>query len=285
MGQRPRTVDYVAGTTEATSLFRRIEGNVVEPTDLARGPWDPQALHGGPVAALIAAAIEELPDDGVDWFVSRLTVELERPVSLQPILVEAEITRPGRKVSVIDVTVRLASTGNVLARARALRIREADIALPHDDETLAAMLEREPAPLGPEHGTHDEITALDYIGFHNGAVEHRFIAVPNATNGSVFDWIRLLVPVLPDRPLTSLQRIAAAADFANGISHVLPFETHLFLNPELTIHLFLPMRGEWVGMASTTHHGPRGVGMSDTALFDIDGRVGHSNQSLLLDVR
>ena len=66
---------------------------------------------------------------------------------------------------------------------------------------------------------------------------------------------------------------------------MLAFESHLFLNPELTIHLFHPMRGEWVGMASTTYHGPRGVGMSDTALFDIDGRIGHSNQSLLLDVR
>ena len=272
-------------TTEPPSLFRRIDGNVVVPTDLARGPWDPSALHGGPVAALIAQAIEELPDDGVAWFVSRLTVELERPVTLQPLVVETEVTRPGRKVSVIDVTLRLASTSNVLARARALRIREADIALPHDDETLAPMLEREPAPQGPEHGTDDEITASDYVAFHNGAVEHRFIALPNASNGAVFDWIRLIVPVLADRPLTSLQRIAAAADFANGISHVLPFESHLFLNPELTIHLFHPMRGEWVGMASTTHHGPLGVGMSDTALFDVDGRIGRSNQSLLLDHR
>ena len=275
----------MAGTTEATSLFRRIDGNVVEPTDLARGPWDPKALHGGPVAALIAQAIEELPADGVAWFVSRLTVELERPVTLQPLVVETEITRPGRKVSVVDATLRLASTGSVLARARALRIREADVALPHDDETLAPMLERPPAPLGPEHGTDEETLASDYIAFHNGAVAHRFIALPNAVNGAVFDWIRLLVPVLPDRPLTPLQRIAAAADFANGISHVLAFESHLFLNPELTIHLFHPMRGEWVGMASTTYHGPRGVGMSDTALFDIDGRIGHSNQSLLLDVR
>jgi hypothetical protein len=45
------------------------------------------------------------------------------------------------------------------------------------------------------------------------------------------------------------------------------------------------MRGEWVGMASTTHHGPHGIGMSDTALFDVHGRIGRSNQSLLLDVR
>ncbi len=123
------------------------------------------------------------------------------------------------------------------------------------------------------------------MAFHNGGVEHRFLDLPDAVNGEVFDWIRMLVPVLPDRPLTSLQRIAGAADFANGISHVLPFESHLFLNPDLTIHLFHPMRGEWVGMASTTHHGPRGIGMTDTALFDVHGRIGRSNQSLLLDVR
>jgi hypothetical protein len=38
-------------------------------------------------------------------------------------------------------------------------------------------------------------------------------------------------------------------------------------------------------MASATHHGAQGVGMTDTAVFDIDGRVGRSSQSLLLDVR
>lgn len=247
--------------------------------------WDPSALHGGPVAALIAEAIEASPDDGVAWFVSRLTVELERPVPLEPLVVETAVLRPGRRVSVIDTTLRLASTNAVLARGRALRIRAADVPLPHDDETVGPMLVPEPAPPGPEHGTDDEITATDYVAFHNGAVEHRFIGLPEAPNGGVFDWIRMIVPVLPDRPLTSLQRIAGAADFANGISHVLPFESHVFINPDLTIHLFHPMRGEWVGMASTTHHGPVGVGLSDTALYDIHGRIGRSNQSLLLDVR
>ena len=272
-------------TERATSLFRRLDGNVVVPTDLARGPWDPKALHGGPVAALLADAIEELPDDGVHWFVSRLTVELERPVPVEPLVVDAVVTRPGRKVAVIDATIRLASNSTVLGRGRALRIREADIPLPHDDEILAPMLALEAAPPGPEHGTEGDIRSTDYEAFHNFGVEHRFLELPDAVNGEVFDWIRMLVPVLPDRPLTSLQRIAGAADFANGISHVLPFESHLFLNPDLTVHLFHPMRGEWVGMASTTHHGPRGIGMTDTALFDIFGRIGRSNQSLLLDLR
>ncbi|HEX2783747.1 MAG TPA: thioesterase family protein [Ilumatobacteraceae bacterium] len=276
----------MAGTTEsAASLFERLDGNNVVPTALSRGPWDPRSLHGGPVAALIAQAIEQLPDDGVAWFISRLTVELERPVPVEPLVVDVEITRPGRKVSVVEATVRLVSTNTVLARGRALRIREADVALPHDDTDLGPLLAREDAPLGPEHGTQDELTSVDYVAFHNGAVEHRFVDTPGRVNGAVFDWIRLTVPVFSDQPLTSMQRIAGAADFANGISHVLPFESHLFLNPDLTIHLFHPMRGEWVGMASTTHHGPHGVGMSDTALFDIHGRIGRSNQSLLLDLR
>ena len=91
--------------------------------------------------------------------------------------------------------------------------------------------------------------------------------------------------MFPDLTPTPLQRVAAAADFANGISHVLPWESYLFVNPDLTIHLFRPLRGEWVGMASATHHGAQGVGMTDTALFDIDGRIGRSSQSLLLDMR
>ena len=103
--------------------------------------------------------------------------------------------------------------------------------------------------------------------------------------GPVIDWIRICVPMFVDVPLTPLQRVAGAVDFANGISHVLPSESYLFVNPDLTVHLFRPLRGEWVGMASATHHSSRGIGMTDTSVFDVDGRVGGSNQSLLLDHR
>ena len=38
-------------------------------------------------------------------------------------------------------------------------------------------------------------------------------------------------------------------------------------------------------MASATHHSSQGIGMTNTAVFDLDGHVGNSNQSLLLDLR
>jgi len=272
------------GGTEPVSLFVSLDDDVALPTGFARGPWDPGALHGGPVAALLAHAVEQLRSDDVDWFVARLTVELERAVPIEPLRVRAEVTRPGRRVSIVEATISRADSGAVLARARALRIRSASVPLPMNDAELAPFLGIEPAPPGPEQGRAGEVGPTGDIAFHNGGTEHRFVQETGAV-GPVVDWIRLCVPLFPDLELTPLQRVAAAVDFANGISRVLPWESYVFVNPDLTLHLFRALRGEWVGMASATHHGPNGVGMSDTAVFDVDGRVGRSSQSLLLDLR
>jgi hypothetical protein len=82
-----------------------------------------------------------------------------------------------------------------------------------------------------------------------------------------------------------LQRVVGVADFANGISHVLPFEAYLFINADLTIHMFQPLTGEWVGMASRSHPRLARSRHVDTALFDTGGRIGRSEQSLLLEAR
>ncbi|HEX9260715.1 MAG TPA: hypothetical protein VF855_14335, partial [Acidimicrobiales bacterium] len=70
-----------------------------------------------------------------------------------------------------------------------------------------------------------------------------------------------------------------------GVARVLPFETHTFINPDLTIHLLRPPRGEWIGMASKTHLGDQGYGLAESALFDERGRFGRSVQSLIVDER
>jgi Thioesterase-like superfamily len=255
-------------------------------TDASRGPWNPASLHGGPVAALLARAVEHHPTDGIDWFVSRLTVELERPVPVAvPLEWTATTTRPGRKVSLVDVTLTLVETGAVLARARALRIRRAPVALPYEDpETAPHLAPRSPLP-GPETAMPDRSARGDYYGFHNGGTEHRFVEGSWASPGAVVDWVRLNQPVVGGDEPTPLQRVAAAADFPNGVSHALSFDTHVFINPDLTIHLFRPLVGEWVGLRSRSLYADDGVGMSDTELHDERGPIGRSNQSLLLDHR
>jgi hypothetical protein len=233
---------------------------------------------------LLAHAVETLPADDIDWFVSRLTIELERPVPTEPLRYDAEITRAGRKVSIVDATVSRAESDVVLARARAVRVRTVDVPLPFDDAELAPLLEIEPAPSTPDDGQRVERATPTPIAFHSAAIEQRFVGDVERP-GPVFDWIRASVALLPDLALTPLQRVTAAVDQASGISAVLPAATHTFINPDLTVHLFRPLQGEWVGMASATHHHTGGTAMTNTAIFDLTGRIGNSNQSLLLDAR
>jgi hypothetical protein len=228
--------------------------------------------------------VEHVPGEGLA--VARLTVELLRPVPLEPLHLAAHVVRPGRKVQLVEATLEHAATGQELARARALKIRTADVDVPWDDPALAEHLVAEPPP-GEPHGLPRQRPALDSTeaAFHTQGAEHRFVAGTWADPGPVTVWIRLLVPVVAGEAPSGLQRVMAAADFANGIARVLPFETHLFINPDLTVHLLRAPEGEWVGMRSRTILGDAGFGLAESALFDERGRLGRSVQSLLVDTR
>ncbi len=260
-----------------SSLFEP-DGRNWMPTELARGPWDPGALHGGPVAALIAREMERL-DAPVPMRLSRLTVELLRPVPLAPLSVVAEVVRPGAKVGMLEASVARADDATVVAVARAQRIRVKDVEFAdfvHDD-----------VPEMPESAAEfSDVTpaGAQFTAYHNAAVEHRFQRGMFGVAGPAFDWIRLLVPLVPDESPTGWQRAAAVADFGNGISAVVPFDgSALFINPDLTVNLWREPEGEWVGMESQTRVSGSGIGMSDTAMWDRSGRIGRSSQSLLLD--
>jgi len=260
------------------------DGDTWVPQPWSRGPWDPSALHGGPVSALLGRAVEHVPGPGLS--VARVTVELLRPVPLEPLHVAAHVIRPGKKVQLVEATLEHAATGEEVARARALKIRSADVAVPWDDPALAAHLAAEPPPTLPddlprERSTHN----AEELAFHNEGAEHRFVAGTWAEPGPVTVWIRLLVPVVAGEEPSGLQRVMAAADFANGVARVLPFETHLFINPDLTVHLLRAPDGEWVGMRSQSILGTTGFGLAESALFDVRGRLGRSVQSLLVDTR
>ena len=84
---------------------------------------------------------------------------------------------------------------------------------------------------------------------------------------------------------SGLERVAAAADFGNGVSASLPYDDFVFINPDLTVHLLRPPVGEWVGMRTASYYGTAGAGMAESQLFDAVGRVGRSCQSLFVDTR
>lgn len=275
-----------AGVTERPwwgmdALFEP-DGPLLVPTDLARGPWDPRALHGGPTAALVAWQAErhwaQAPE--TEWALGRLTIELLRPVPLAPLAVEAVTVRPGRKVTLVAVTVRTGGAqGQEVARAVALGIRRQEVDLP------ARLTRSQDAPAGPD-GLAPAATpedAAEWPAFHNRGVEMRWASGVWRQPGPATVWIRLCAPVVAGEPVSPAMRAAALADFGNGISSELDFRTWRFLNPELTVHLARPPEGEWIRLEARTLLGDQGAALSDSTLSDLRGPFGRAAQSLLIE--
>ncbi|MCU1359267.1 MAG: hypothetical protein JWN99_556 [Ilumatobacteraceae bacterium] len=220
-------------------------------------------------------------DPDVQWPVARLTIELTRPVPvMEPMSISVSVERPGRKVSLVAAVL---THGDVeVARVRALRIRRADLDLPAG-ANLAVDDALPPPRAGPAERV--EWAVSDQVAFHSHGCEHRFVEGSWMQPGPVGVWIKLLYPVVDGEVPSGVERVAAAADFGNGVSGSLPYEDYLYINPDLTVHLLRPPVGEWVGMRTASYYGATGVGMAESALFDADGRLGRSCQSLFVDPR
>lgn len=259
-----------------------LDGTTFHPTALTVGPWAPGSQHGGAPAALLTRAIEAEPAPG-PLQLGRLTLELLRPVPLRPLTVTTEVVRPGRKVQLVRAVLR---DGDVeVAAAHGLRLRTEDLPLPEGAD------EEAPPPDGPDAGR--TTTFLPAVGadpgaapgdtFHATANDVRFTRGGFDIAGPAFAWVRLRVAVVAGEAVSPAARVAAAADFGNGLSWVLPKDRWSFVNPDLTVHLVRLPEGEWIGMDARTLPGATGIGMADVALHDRTGRIGRSVQSLLLD--
>lgn len=274
-----------------SSLFVRdaSDPGLYHPTELTRGPWSPDAQHGGPPSALLAMTLEAHDDgkaprrpEGSDdtMFVARLSVELLRPVPLEPLRVEVRVERPGRKVQLVAAT--MSADGKEVARATALRIRRAHVELP--EGSFPAI--DPPAPPSAGYDTATPWRHGDLASFHSHAVEHRFVAGGFDRPGPATDWIRLRVPLVEGEETPPVSRVAAAADFGNGVSWTLSrVDGYVFINPDLTLYLHAYPAGEWVCLDACTYPQPHGVGLAESRVWGEQGPLGRSLQSLLIERR
>jgi len=254
----------------------RLDGERVVPSELARGPWSRGHQHGGGPAALLARVVERAePLDAP--LVARLTIDLVRPVPLHPLRLETRIRRPGRKVQLVEAALLDGDTE--VALCRALRLRSLDLDVPPppsawpDDVTS-------PGASRPVAFTPSEAD----VGFWN-AMEMRVGRGDMFVAGPATVWLRLRVPLVEGEPPSPLQRVAAAADFGNGVSPAFDRLRYSFINADLSIHLHRVPAGAWVGLDAATFAEPHGIALAESGLLDERGRIGRSVQMLLLDDR
>lgn len=264
------------------------DGDRFVPTEQARGPWDPLALHGGAPAALIVSAFERMlaegQSDGSELQIGRLSFDFLRPIPLAPLTLSTRVVRPGRRVQ--QLAAELLAGEQTIVRASALGVT----AVPQQAAAAAgpgALLGAGESSMEPASSGKPIRFALDggkQASFAGTAMEMRWLSDPKAlAPGRV--WMRLRHPLLPGEAPSALARLAATADFGNGVSAALPFDRFVFINADLTVHLQRAPRGEWIGLdARTLLHGG-GVATAEGVLHDELGPLGRSFQTLVVQER
>jgi hypothetical protein len=253
-----------------SAFYEPLGGERFSATRHTRGPWDPGHQHAGPPAALLGRALERCePRDGM--LLARLTFEILKPIPVAEVEVETRIIRPGRSVELLEGELR--SEGATIMTVRAWRLLAAPAPTVNDTRPPPRPDEATPPP-----------PRLEGFGYGE-AVELRFAAGGWDIAGPATVWSRLRVGVVAGEEPTGLQRVLAVADSGNGVSAVLPMDEWLFINPELTVHVRRPPRGEWICLDAETTISHGGAAVARSTLSDDFGVVALGAQALLVAPR
>ena len=116
-------------------------------------------------------------------------------------------------------------------------------------------------------------------------MEIRFAGGTSYGRGPAQAWFRFARPLVDGDEPSPLALVVAAADFGNGVSRILDFDRHLFVNTDLTIHLRREPVGEWVMLDARTRVEPTASGSPRRRCTTSAGRSGSSAQSLYVAER
>jgi hypothetical protein len=252
----------------------RVDGNHVVTSPHAAGPWNETMQHGSAPSALVTWLAEQMPTAS-PMHVTRVTIDLLRPVPVAPLTFETEVLREGRKIQLVGV--RLMANGTVVVRATVLKIRAEAQALPPEiaDPPVTVPPPDQGGLLEPRYASSPFVTGMTIRAVRGG-----FLSLgPGAI------WYRANRPIVEGAGLSQVMRAVIAADFSNGSSPVLSFDDWTFLNADLTVSLSRPPVGDWILLDGESWIGPDGAGLAASKLADINGYFGRAVQSLVIEKR
>jgi hypothetical protein len=248
------------------------DGSQVVPTNLARGPWGPDRLHGGAVAALIADALGESMSAG--FRPVRFAMTFLKPAPNEPLRFSVTPFRRGRSVETLACSLEAATPGggdsSVVAMATLLALRASDEpsptagdALPTPDSQAACSL------------------SLEQPSFLGHGMEVRYIIAEQGATPSA--WFRLRPRVRSDREVSPLARVVAASDLTGGVAMRRGRAiTRTFVNVDVAVELLRDPAGEWIRLAAESKWGQAGFGHVRATAYDASGAIG-STTSVVVD--
>ena len=241
----------------------------------ARGPWSVDHCHAGPVAGLIARALEHsLPEKAL----TRMTLDLVRPIPMAGFQITTAVDRNGRTLG--QARVQLTDTdGNTCVTGSSMHMARGDFAsMPTAPVTP---LKRGDAVAGPTplaRGKHGEPSFTDFIevAYPDGAPDK-----PVNSFGPTKLWMKTPHLLAGETPSTA-QRLCPLADCGNGISRNASFYDITFMNTDLTIHFHRETDADWFLSDCVSHWQRTGIGLAQAVLSDDGGPVATALQTILL---
>jgi hypothetical protein len=260
------TIDDSAVTPEA---FFTVDGDSYLPSAMTRGPWG-VAMGGQIVGGLLGWGIERSGIDP-DFQPARLTVDLLRPVLLEPVQIHASVQREGRRLKLVDGT--LVQNGRTVARAGALFLRRGD----HPEgEVWSAPMQMPPLPTGSDGFPAD----MPFLIWGYGATLEGSPGIATGeweqSHSQKFAWTRLFRPMVHGHPLTPLVRLAFVGDVTSSLTHWGTGGLR-YINADYTVTASRLPDGEYIGLAAQSHYSTAGVATGSATLFDRHGPIGTSS--------
>ncbi|WP_420624351.1 thioesterase family protein [Candidatus Poriferisodalis sp.] len=255
----------------------------VRATELTRGPWALQVMHGGAICGLLGWAVErEQRSLGIAQVCSRLTVEILSGMPMASYEVTATTVKAGKRTALIDAEVRAAppetgapGDGRLVARATSQWLTPTIPSgeLVSDGQALP--------PIPAERADPGANPDIDYPrpGFNADAVDLRFVGGSTEEPGPGRTWARLNHPLVAGEETSPLARIATLADLGAAVGWDYSPTGGAYINTDVTLQLLRPPAGEWIFFDAETLGTSQGLAGTHSVIFDQHGLLGWVLQS------
>ena len=246
---------------------------VFESTDLTRSNWTADIQHGSPPLALLTKAIEERLE-GTGLRIGRLGLDILGAIPVAPLTVRSWTPRPGKRIALVAAEMApVDDPDRPVARVNAWALATSDTADGATDRYSPLI---EVPAIGLPDYWWNAPGYLDSVSWRRQ---------PDDPSGAAVWWLRPEVGLVDDEPTTALQRLAMVVDSANGVGSAVSPEDYMFMNTDTVVHLHRLPTGSDFALRARGSIGPDGIGVTTAEVFDRDGFVGTSAQTLLVQKR
>jgi acyl-coenzyme A thioesterase PaaI-like protein len=231
------------------------------PNEIARGGWGP-TLGGHVVGGLLARCVEEKRADA-GLVPARFTVDILRRVAAEPVRVEPNVVRLGRRMQAIDAT--MTQHGEVVARASTLFLRRSE-----QPAVLPWTTDIGMPPIPAEPSQYDGSAPIFIAAFGGDASQG---GNPWQYESPRYAWVRHIRGLVDDEEPTPFLCAAMAVDVTASLTG---FSTEGlgFINADYTLTLCRLPEGPFIGLAALTHYSDGGIATGTASLFDARGPIG-----------